>query len=297
MKKIIFKGCGTAIVTPFDKNGVNFEELKKLIEFQIKEGADSIIVCGTTGESATMSIEERKQTIEFTVKTVNHRIPVIAGTGSNCTQSVIEFTKWAESIGIDGALVVTPYYNKTTQTGLIAHYTAIANSTKLPIILYNVPSRTGVNISPDTCFELSKISNIVAIKEASGNLSQIAEIKSLCRDNLQIYSGNDDQIIPILSLGGIGVISVLSNIAPKYTHEMVIGYLEGNHLVALNMQLNSISLIKSLFCEVNPIPIKAALNMIGFNVGIPRLPLVEMSENGKTKLKENLKKFGINVVV
>ena len=297
MKKIIFKGCGTAIITPFNENGINFDELKKLIEFQIKEGVDSIIICGTTGESATMSIDERKQTIEFTVKIVNHRIPVIAGTGSNCTQSVIEFTKWAESIGVDGALVVTPYYNKTTQTGLIAHYTAIANSTNLPIILYNVPSRTGVNISPDTCLELSKIPNIVAIKEASGNLSQVAEIKALCRENLQIYSGNDDQILPILSLGGIGVISVLSNIAPKYTHEMVMNYLEGKHSLALNMQLDSISLIKSLFCEVNPIPVKAALNMLGFNVGIPRLPLVEMSESGKTNLKENLKKFGIDVVV
>ena len=293
MKKILFKGCGTAIVTPFNEKGVDFEEFKKLIEFQIQEGIDAIIVCGTTGESSTMTLEERKQTIEFAVRTVHHRIPIIAGTGGNCTQAVIDFTKWAESIGVDGALIVTPYYNKTTQAGLIAHYTAIANSTTLPIILYSVPSRTGVNISPETCFELSKIPNIVAIKEASGNISQIAEIKALCQDNLNVYSGNDDQIIPILSLGGLGVISVLSNIAPKYTHEMVKNYLNDNQLEASKMQLDSIALIKALFSEVNPIPVKAALNMIGYNVGIPRLPLIEMSENGKIKMEKELKNFGL----
>ena len=291
MKKILFKGCGTAIITPFDDNGVNFDEFKKLIEFQISEGVDALIICGTTGESSTMTLEERKQTIEFAVKTANHRVPIIAGTGGNCTQSVIEFTKWAETAGVDGALIVTPYYNKTTQSGLIAHYTAIANSTKLPIILYSVPSRTGVNITPETCFELSKISNIVAIKEASGNLSQIAEIKALCRENLHVYSGNDDQIIPILSLGGLGVISVLSNVAPKYTHEMVINYLNGKIIEAQDMQLDSIYLIKALFSEVNPIPVKAALNMLGYNAGIPRLPLIEMSEKGKEKLEKELKKF------
>lgn len=291
MKKILFKGCGTAIITPFDDNGVNFNEFKKLIEFQISEGVDALIVCGTTGESSTMTLEERKQTIEFAVKTANHRVPIIAGTGGNCTQSVINFTKWAETAGVDGALIVTPYYNKTTQAGLISHYTAIANSTKLPIILYSVPSRTGVNITPETCFELSKISNIVAIKEASGNLSQIAEIKSLCRENLHVYSGNDDQIIPILSLGGLGVISVLSNVAPKYTHEMVINYLNGKIIEAQDMQLDAIYLIKALFSEVNPIPVKAALNMLGYNAGIPRLPLIEMSEKGKEKLEKELKKF------
>ena len=291
MKKILFKGCGTAIITPFDDNGVNFNEFKKLIEFQISEGVDALIVCGTTGESSTMALEERKQTIEFAVKTANHRVPIIAGTGGNCTQSVIDFTKWAETAGVDGALIVTPYYNKTTQAGLISHYTAIANSTKLPIILYSVPSRTGINITPETCFELSKISNIVAIKEASGNLSQIAEIKSLCRENLHVYSGNDDQIIPILSLGGLGVISVLSNVAPKYTHEMVINYLNGKIIEAQDMQLDAIYLIKALFSEVNPIPVKAALNMLGYNAGIPRLPLIEMSEKGKEKLEKELKKF------
>ena len=238
-----------------------------------------------------MTLEERKRTIEFAVKTANHRVPIIAGTGGNCTQSVIDFTKWAETAGVDGALIVTPYYNKTTQAGLIAHYTAIANSTKLPIILYSVPSRTGVNITPETCFELSKISNIVAIKEASGNLSQIAEIKALCRENLHVYSGNDDQIIPILSLGGLGVISVLSNVAPKYTHEMVINYLNRKIIEAQDMQLDAIYLIKALFSEVNPIPVKAALNMLGYNAGIPRLPLIEMSEKGKEKLEKELKKF------
>ena len=291
MKKILFKGCGTAIITPFDDNGVNFDEFKKLIEFQISEGVDALIICGTTGESSTMTLEERKQKKEFSVKTANHRVPIIAGTGGNCTQSVIEFTKWSETAGVDGALIVTPYYNKTTQSGLIAHYTAIANSTKLPIILYSVPSRTGVNITPETCFELSKISNIVAIKEASGNLSQIAEIKALCRENLHVYSGNDDQIIPILSLGGLGVISVLSNVAPKYTHEMVINYLNGKIIEAQDMQLDAIYLIKALFSEVNPIPVKAALNMLGYNAGIPRLPLIEMSEKGKEKLEKELKKF------
>lgn len=291
MKKIIFKGCGTAIITPFNENGVNFDEFKKLIEFQISEGTDALIVCGTTGEASTMTLEERKKTIEFAVKTANKRIPIIAGTGANCTQNAIDFTKWAESAGVDGCLVVTPYYNKTTQAGLIAHYKAIADSTLLPIIVYSVPSRTGVNITPETCFELSKIPNIVAIKEASGNLSQIAEIKALCRENLHVYSGNDDQIIPILSLGGIGVISVLSNIAPKYTHEMVYNYFEGNFEKAVDMQLDSIPLIKALFSEVNPIPVKAALNMIGYNVGTPRLPLIEMSEKGKDKLKIALEDF------
>ena len=293
MKKIIFKGCGTAIITPFDENGVNFKEFEKLIEFQISNKVAGIIVCGTTGESSTMTIEERKKTIEFAVKTVGKRIPVIAGTGGNCTASVIEFTKWAESIGVDGALIVTPYYNKTTQDGLIAHYSAIASETKLPIILYSVPSRTGVNISPQTCKKLSEIENIVAIKEASGNLSQVAEIANICGNNLNIYSGNDDQITPILSLGGIGVISVLSNIAPEYTHNIVENFKNGNLKEAIESQIKAIPLIKALFCEVNPIPVKSALNMIGYNVGIPRLPLLEMSESGKEKLKSELSTFGL----
>ena len=293
MKKIIFKGCGTAIVTPFNEDGVNFDEFKKMIEFQINNNADSIIVCGTTGESSTMTLDERKATIEFAVKVANKRIPIIAGTGGNCTKTVIEFTKWAESIGVDGALIVTPYYNKTTQEGLIAHYTAIAKETNLPIILYSVPGRTGVNISPVTCKKLSEIENIVAIKEASGNLSQIAEISNLCGDNLYIYSGNDDQITPILALGGFGVISVLSNLVPKYTHDMVYNFMNGNITDAITAQVNAVPLVNALFCEVNPIPVKAALNMLGYTAGIPRLPLIEMSAAGKDKLNKELKNFGL----
>ena len=291
MKKVIFKGCGTAIVTPFTGNGVNFDEFKKMIEFQIENKADALIVCGTTGEASTMTEQERKDTIEFAVKTSAGRIPIIAGTGGNCTKNVIEFTKWAESVGVDGALIVTPYYNKTTQEGLIAHYTAVAKETRLPIILYSVPSRTGVNIAPATCLELSKIENIVAIKEASGNLSQVAEIKSLCGDNLNIYSGNDDQILPLLSVGGIGVISVLSNIFPKDTHDMVYNFFDGNIKKSSDLQLKYIPFIKALFSEVNPIPVKACLNMVGFNAGTPRMPLIEMSEKGKENLKKELSKL------
>ena len=288
MKKILFKGCGTAISTPFNERGVNFQEFSRLIEEQIKEGVDSIIVCGTTGESATMTEEERLQTIECAVKTANGRVPIIAGTGSNNTRAVIEMNKKVEQLGVDGLLIVTPYYNKTTQKGLIEHYKIIAKNTKLPIILYNVPSRTGVNILPETCLELSKIENIVAIKEASGDLSQIALTANLCRENLSIYSGNDDQIIPILSLGGIGVISVLSNIKPRYTHDMCFQFFNGKIKEATKMQIDAIPLIKALFSEVNPIPVKAALNMIGYDYGIPRLPLIEMTEQGKERLKKLL---------
>ena len=293
MKKIIFKGCGTAISTPFTNDGVNFEEFGRLIEFQISEGVDSIIVCGTTGESATMSDDEKKATIKFAIDKINKRVPVIVGTGANNTYHAIQMTKYAESVGADAALVVTPYYNKTTQAGLVAHYKAIASQTSLPIIVYSVPSRTGVNVTPETCLALSKIDNIVAIKEASGNLSQVAQIVSLCGSNLNIYSGNDDQILPILSLGGIGVISVLSNIAPKFTHNMIQNYFDGNISKATDMQIQSIDLINSLFCEVNPIPVKEALNMMGYNFGIPRLPLVELSENGKNRLKNSMEKFGL----
>lgn len=282
---------GTAIATPFDERGINFEEYKKLVEFQIVQGADAIIVCGTTGESSTMSNTEKEDLIKFTVDIVDKRIPVIAGTGGNNTASVIELSKYAETVGADGLLVVTPYYNKTTQQGLVSHYTAIANSVSLPIILYNVPSRTGLNITPETYLELSKIENIVAVKEASSNISQVAKIAKLCRDNLNIYSGNDDQVLPILSLGGLGVISVLSNIYPKYVHNMVINYLSGKHEEALKAQLNSLSLIDALFSEVNPIPIKEALNILGFNFGKPRLPLVEMSKTGKENLQHIIENF------
>ena len=293
MKKIIFKGCGTAIVTPFTEDGVNFDEFGRLIEDQIKNKVDSIIVCGTTGEASTMTLEEKKETIKFAVEKVAGRIPVIAGTGGNCTKSVIDMTKYAESIGVDGALIVTPYYNKCTQDGLIAHYKAIAEKTNLPIIVYSVPGRTGVNILPKTCLELSKIENIVAIKEASGNLSQVAEIAALCGDNLNIYSGNDDQILPVLSLGGIGVISVLSNVAPEYTHNMVYNFFEGNTKQATAMQLNAIELVNALFCEVNPIPVKEALNMLGWNMGNPRLPLTKLSDNGIKQMENALKNFGL----
>lgn len=293
MKKVIFKGCGTAIATPFNENGVNFEEFGKLIEEQIKEGIDAIIVCGTTGESSTMTKQEKEDTIKYAIQKAKKRVPIIAGTGGNCTANVIEMTKFAEKAGADAALIVTPYYNKTTQDGLVAHYEAIAKETNLPIILYSVPSRTGVNILPETCKKLSKIPNIAAIKEASGNISQIAEIADLCGDDLNIYSGNDDQIVPILSLGGLGVISVLSNVAPKFTHEMVQDFLSGNVEESKNKQLKSLKLTKALFSEVNPIPVKAALNILGFDYGIPRLPLVEMTENKKNVLREELKNFGL----
>ena len=293
MKKIIFKGCGTAISTPFTKDGVNFDEFGKLIEFQIAEGVDSIIVCGTTGESSTMTEKERKDTIKYAIDKINGRIPVIAGTGSNNTQATIEMSKYAESVGADALLVVTPYYNKTTQAGLVEHYKAIANSTTLPIIVYSVASRTGVNITPETCLELSKIPNIVAVKEASGNISQVAKIAALCEDNLHIYSGNDDQIVPVLSLGGLGVISVLSNVAPKYTHNLVQNFFDGNIKEATKMQLDALDLVNSLFCEVNPIPVKEALNMMGYNYGVPRLPLVRLSEKNQERLKNSMKNSGL----
>ena len=288
MKKILFKGCGTAISTPFDENGVNLKEFERLIEDQIQNKVDAIIVCGTTGESSTMTTEEKKLTIECAVKTSNGRVPIIAGTGGNNTKQVIENSKLAESLGVDGLLIVTPYYNKCTQAGLIEHYRIIANSVTLPIILYSVQSRTGVNIEPKTCLELSKIENIVAIKEASGNLSQVAEIAHLCGDNLHIYSGNDDQVLPVLSLGGLGVISVLSNVKPEYTHNMVQNFFDGNIEEATKMQLNALPLIKALFSEVNPIPVKAALNMQGYGFGIPRLPLTPMSEGKMEILKKEL---------
>lgn len=286
MKKVLFKGCGTAICTPFDENGVNLEEFKRLVEYQIENKVDAIIVCGTTGEASTMTTQEKLDTIKCAIDTSNGKVPIIAGTGGNNTKQVIENSIQAEKLGVDGLLVVTPYYNKTTQKGLITHYSEIAKNVSVPIILYNVPGRTGVNIDPKTCFELSKIDNIVAIKEASGNLSQVAEIASLCGDNLHIYSGNDDQILPVLSLGGLGVISVLSNIKPELTHNMVQYFLDGNINEAKKLQLDSLPLIKALFCEVNPIPVKAALNLIGFDFGIPRLPLIEASDEAKEKLKK-----------
>ncbi len=289
MKKILFKGVGSAVPTPFDENGVNISEFRKFLQFQIDNNVDALIVCGTTGESSTMTRDEKIIAINCALEVANEKIPVIVGTGSNNTREAIEMSEIAERLGANGILVVTPYYNKTTQRGLIAHYKAIAESVSLPIILYNVPSRTGVNIEPKTCFELSKVDNIVAIKEASGNISQVAQISNLCGDNLYIYSGNDDQIVPICSLGGIGVISVLSNIKPKFVHDMVYDFLDGNIDKARKMQLNILPLINSLFSEVNPIPVKYALNELGFNFGVPRLPLVEFSDTNKKVLRQYLK--------
>lgn len=289
MKKILFKGVGSAVPTPFDEKGVDISEFRKFLQFQIDNNVDALIVCGTTGESSTMTRDEKIIAINCALEVANEKIPVIVGTGSNNTREAIEMSKIAERLGADGILVVTPYYNKTTQRGLIAHYKAIAESVSIPIILYNVPSRTGVNIEPKTCLELSKIDNIIAIKEASGNISQVAQISNLCGDNLYIYSGNDDQIVPICSLGGIGVISVLSNIKPKFVHDMVYDFLDGNIDKARKMQLNVLPLINSLFSEVNPIPVKYALNELGFNFRVPRLPLVEFSDTNKNVLRQYLK--------
>lgn len=293
MKKNIFIGCGTALVTPFTEDGVDFDTLKKLIDFQLSQDVDALIILGTTGESSTMTLEEKKQVVKFAIDNVHKQIPVIVGAGGNNTKDVIEFSKYAEEVGADGLLLVTPYYNKTTQNGLIMHYTTIAKNTSLPIILYNVPSRTGLNIEPKTCLELSKVPNIVAIKEASGNISQIAKIASLCGDNLHIYSGNDDQTLPILSLGGIGVVSVLSNIAPKFVHNMVFDYLSGNYTLAKDSQVKAISLIDSLFSETNPIPVKSALSMMGYDSMRVRLPLVTMSLEKQKVLEFEMQKFNL----
>ena len=289
----IFEGSGVAIVTPFNDNGVNYEKLKELLEWHIKEGTDAIIICGTTGEATTMSEEEKKLTIKFTVDVVNKRIPVIAGTGSNNTLSSIEMSKYAESAGVDGLLVITPYYNKTNSRGLIKHFEAINNSVNTPIILYNVPSRTGVNITPENLKELSTLSNVVAIKEASGNIGQVVQMKALCGDKIDIYSGNDDQAIPILSLGGKGVISVLANIIPNAVHTMIKSYLNGDVKKALDLQLENLKLSSTLFIETNPIPIKTALNLIGKDVGPLRLPLYEMSDRSLMKLKDTLKEYNL----
>jgi len=286
MKDIIFKGCATAIVTPFDENdNINFDEFKRLVDFQIDNKIDGIVICGTTGEASTLSKEEKEELIKYCVKVVNKRVPVVAGVGCNNTKTVIENEVYAEKVGADGLLVVTPYYNKTTQKGLVEHYKTIAENTSLPIILYNVPGRTGLDILPETYLELSKIKNIVATKEASGDISKVLKIRRLCKDNLNIYSGNDDQIVPILSLGGIGVISVLSNIMPKYTVEMIEKYLNSKIGEASKMQIEVATLIECLFKEVNPIPVKAALNILGFNCGNPRLPLIKCSQELKEKLK------------
>lgn len=289
----LFKGSGVAIITPFNGQGVDFKKLEELLEWHIKSSTDAIIICGTTGEASTMSEQERKETIKFTVDVVKKRIPVIAGTGTNNTAASINMSKWAESIGVDGLLVITPYYNKTTQKGLIEHFKAIATSVKTPIIIYNVPGRTGMNILPKTLKELCAFDNIIAIKEASGNISQIAEIKALCGDRLDIYSGNDDQIIPILSLGGAGVISVLANIIPKDVHDLCELYLSGKVKEGLKVQLDSLALTNALFIETNPIPVKTAMNLMGMEVGHLRLPLCDMSDGNLEVLKKEMKSYGL----
>ncbi|ACA57133.1 4-hydroxy-tetrahydrodipicolinate synthase [Clostridium botulinum] len=289
----IFKGSGVAIITPFTETGVDFDKLSELIEWHIKSKTDAIIVCGTTGEATTMTETEKKETIKFVVDKVNKRIPVIAGTGSNNTAASIAMSKWAESIGVDGLLVITPYYNKTTQKGLVKHFKAVSDVVNTPIIIYNVPGRTGLNISPSTLKELCEDKNIVAVKEASGNISQIAQIKALCGNKLDIYSGNDDQIIPILALGGIGVISVLSNVIPEDVHNMCELYLAGKVNEALKIQLDSLALTNALFIETNPIPVKTAMNLMNMKVGDLRLPLCEMNENNLEVLKKELKAYNL----
>lgn len=294
----LFKGSGVALVTPFDKSGkVDYETLRKLIDFQIENQTDAIIICGTTGESATLSEREHQKVIEECIKHVNGRIPVIAGTGSNSTRTAIELSIEAENAGADGLLIVTPYYNGTTQIGLINHYTKIANSVDIPIILYNVPSRTGINIEPSTVEEIVKnTKNIKAIKEASGNISKIIEIKERLGNNIDIYSGNDDQIVPILSIGGIGVISVLANIMPKETHKIVMDYLDGNIDKSREAQLKTLKLIKALFIEKNPIPVKKALELMGLINGTLREPLVELDEKHIKTLKLEMKNNGIKIL-
>lgn len=293
MKKRVFEGSGVAIVTPFNENGVNFSELDRLIEFNIENSTDAIIVCGTTGESSTMPDKEHVSVIEHTVKRVNGRIPVIGGTGSNDTIHGVELSKMAAATGVDALLCVTPYYNKATQKGLIKHYEMVANAVDVPIIPYSVPSRTGVNILPQTAYELSKIDNIVGIKEATGDIVQAMEIKNLCGDDFAIYSGNDDINVPLMSIGAAGAISVLANIAPKETHDMCKYCLDGNFKEAAKLQLKYLNLIKALFCEVNPIPVKAALKLMGFDTGLLRMPLTEIEDNHLDILKAEMQKCGI----
>lgn len=291
----IFTGAGVAIITPFHEDGsVNYEKFAELIEFQIAGGTDAIIVCGTTGEASTLSHEEHLDVIAYCVKQVAGRIPVIAGTGSNCTETAIYLSQEAEKAGADGVLVVSPYYNKATQKGLYAHFKAIADSIKIPVILYNIQGRTGVNIAPDTIAKLWKeVDNIVGVKEASGNISQVAKIMQLTDGGIDLYSGNDDQIVPLLSLGGKGVISVLSNVAPAETHNICQLYMEGRVQESAKEQLRALPLIDALFCEVNPIPVKAAVSMLGIEAGPLRMPLTEMEDAHKEVLKQAMISYGI----
>lgn len=291
----IFKGAGVAITTPFKENGeVDYDLFREQIEYQIKGGSDAIIVCGTTGEASCLSHEEHLDCIKFCAEVVNKRIPVIAGTGSNCTETAIYLSEEAEKYGVDALLVVTPYYNKATQKGLIEHFTMVADSVKLPIILYNVPSRTGCNILPETAAYMAKnVKNIVAIKEASGNISQVAKLMQLAGGAIDLYSGNDDQIVPILSLGGLGVISVLANVAPKQTHDIVASYLDGDVRLSCKLQLEALPLCNALFSEVNPIPVKKAVQLQGRDTGVLRRPLAEMEPENAKKLEAVMKEYGI----
>ncbi|MBR5595906.1 MAG: 4-hydroxy-tetrahydrodipicolinate synthase [Lachnospiraceae bacterium] len=292
----VFTGAGVAIVTPFKENGeVNYEEFAKQIELQIAGETDAIIVCGTTGEASTLSHEEHLDVIRYCVKVVNGRLPVVAGTGSNCTETAVYLSQEAEKAGADGLLVVTPYYNKATQKGLYEHFKIVADSVKIPVILYNIPGRTGgVNILPETVVRLcTEVENIVGVKDATGNISQVAKMMALADGKVDLYSGNDDQIVPILSLGGKGVISVLSNIAPKQTHDICAKYFEGDVEGSRKIQLDAIELIDALFCEVNPIPVKKALNLMGLNAGPLRRPLTEMEDANAQKLAKAMKDFGL----
>lgn len=294
MKNTLFTGAGIAIITPFNEDGsINYERLGEMIDYQIENGTDAIIICGTTGEASTMSDEEHLECIRFAVKKVAKRVPVIAGTGSNDTAYAIKLSKEAEEIGADGLLLVTPYYNKTTQRGLIAHFTAIADAVNIPIILYNIPGRTGMSIEISTAKVLAKHKNIVAVKEASGNIGYTAKLIAACGDDLDVYSGNDDMIVPIMSLGGKGVISVLSHVLPKETHLMAQYCLENNFAEASKLQIKYLDLINNLFVEVNPIPVKEAMNLIGVNVGGCRMPLYPMSDENREKLKASLAKHGL----
>ena len=291
----VFTGAGVAIVTPFKDNGeVDYERFAEMVEYQIENGTDAIIVCGTTGESSTLTHEEHLDVIRYCVEKVNGRIPVIAGTGSNCTDTAIYLSTEAEKYGVDGLLLVTPYYNKATQKGLYQHFKAVADSVKIPVILYNVPSRTGCNIAPETVVKLcTEVENIVGVKEASGNLSQIVKLMSLADGKVDLYSGNDDQITPLLALGGKGVISVLSNVAPRQTHEICAKFFAGDVSGSCAEQLRAIPLCNALFCEVNPIPVKKALNLQGRGAGILRMPLCEMEEENAVKLEKAMKDYGI----
>ena len=291
----IFEGAGVAIITPMNEDlTVNYDKLEELVNFHVDNGTDAIIICGTTGEAATLSHEEHLDTIKACVEFAKKRIPVVAGTGSNCTSTAVYLSTEAQKYGADGLLVVSPYYNKATQDGLVGHFTTVANSVDLPIILYNVPSRTGCNILPQTVAKLTKsVDNIVGIKEASGNISQVAKVMELTDGNIDLYSGNDDQIVPVLSLGGKGVISVLSNVAPKETHDIVAKYLAGDVNGSLELQLKYLSVIDALFSEVNPIPAKKALNLMGMNVGSLRMPLTDMSPENTAVLEAEMKKVGL----